>query len=189
MFKLQNTHGTGELLDEEYLETVERNYKKYFLKVIGEHAELFTYKLNEPVTEANAAEVSELIVDELGKSDMDEAFMRITSGEDKFEDWRFYDSDTRFNILRHEVTRKKKEVLELYEYYPYYVDELWPAYQLIFARDHVTREALEKREKKLEESLSFREKMFGKKLSFEEKDSDGWFVKTGYPPDYFQAET
>ena len=119
---------------------------------------------------------------------MDEYFMRITSGDDKFEDWRFYDSDYRWTDLRHETTKNKQEVLEFYEYYPYYVDELWPAYQLIYARDHVTREALEKREKKLNEQLTFREKMFGKKLSYEERDSEGWFVKTGYPPDYFQAE-
>lgn len=187
-FVLQNTHGAGELLDEEYLEAIERNYKKYFLKIIGTHAELFTYKLNEPVTEANAAEISELIVDELGKSDMDENFMRVTSGEEKFEDWRFYDSDLRFTDLRHKVTNQKEDVLQFYEFYPYYVDELWPAYQLIYARDHVTREALEKHEKKLAEQFSLREKMFGKKLSFEERDSENWFVKNGYPPDYFQAE-
>lgn len=140
------------------------------------------------MSEANAAEISELIVDELGKSNMDENLMRITSGEEKLEDWRFYDSDVRFSDLRYEVTNQKEDVLQFYEFYPYYIDELWPAYQLIYARDHVTREALEKRKKRLDEQLTFREKMFGRKLSFEERDSENWFVKSGYPPDYFQAE-
>jgi len=186
--KRNNTHDCGHLLDEEYLELVEKNYKNHFLPVIEEHAEVFTYKLNEPVTEESAPELSELIVDELSKSNMDEYFMNVTKYQEKFEDWRFHDSDERLNHLRWFVTKKKKDVLTHFDYYPYYVDELWPAYNLLFARNFVTSNALEDRDIKLYNQRSFKEKYFGRKKSFDEKDSEEWLIKTGYPPDYIQAD-
>lgn len=130
------------MVDEQYLESVEKNYKKHFLPIIEEHAEVFTYKLNQPVTAETASELSELVVDELSQSDMDEYYMNIAQNNEKFEDWRLFDSDERLNTLRFEVTKKKKEVLEKFEFFPYYVDELWPAHSLCFARGFVQENAV-----------------------------------------------
>lgn len=183
----QNSHDCGELLDEEYLEGIERNFKTYFLPLIGKHAELFTYKLNQPVTEENATELSELIVDELSQSDMDEYFMSITCDDEKFGDWRFFDSDERLNKLRRTVTYNKYEVLQYFEVYPYYVDELYPAHSLLMARAFVTDRALRRRMDKIKAQRSLKQKIFGRKRPFDEIDQKSWLIKTGFPPDDIQA--
>lgn len=174
-------------MDEQYLETVEKNLKNHYLPIIEEHAEVFTYKLNKPVTEQTAAELSELIVDELSQSDMDLNLMRVTSKEEKFEDWRDFDSDERWSKLRFDITKDKDEVLRYFEFYPYYVDELWPAYSLIFAKSFLVEKELSKRDKKFLAQASIREKIFGRKLSYDEKDSFGWLIKNDYYPDHIQA--
>jgi len=185
--KLKNTHGCGPLLEHEYLESIEHNYKKHYLPIIGEHAEIFTYKLNKPVTDATASELSEIVVDELSQSEMDEYYMNITANQEKFDDWRFLDSDERFQQLRMNLTRDKTEILRKFEYYPYYVDELWPAHSLLTARLYITDRELRKRRDELNKRRSWKEKIFEKKQTFDEKDMENWFVKTGYPPDHLQA--
>lgn len=170
------------------MESVEHNLKKHFLPIIEEHAEVFTYKLNEPVTEATAPELSELIVDDLSRSNMDEYFMRITSDDQKFDDWCMLDSDERYNNLRVELTRDKSDYLEPFDFFPYYVDELWPAHSLLFARNHVCERELTKRHRKLMAQKSFWRKLMGDKKTYDDVDTFEWFLKTGFFPDHvYQA--
>ena len=162
------------------MNAIEKNYKKHYLPIIEEHAELFTYKINEPLTEATAADLSELIVDEFSKSDMDEYLMRIASKQEKFDDWRFFDSDERLQDLRFDMTKYKLETRQSFEVYPYYVDELWPAHTLLFTRHYVTENALDIRDKKVYKNESIWRRMFGYRSSFVERDQEDWFVKNGF---------
>jgi len=188
--KVKNSHGCGEHLTLDYLEAIERNMKKHFLPVINQHAEIFTYKLNEPITdEKTAQELSEMIVDELGESDMDEYFIKVTSNDTKFEDWRHFDTDERWNDLRMWYTRDKTEALEAFEFYPYYVDELWPAHSLLWARHHVTYDWRSNKDYEFKKNRPFREKLWGRKETYDEKDSKNWYIKTGFGADHIQSET